>query len=420
MQADHGDFVMSRGRERTRSLRVLVSFLAAAAAMLTALAGTAFGQETGAQPVVEDTAYVIYDEGPITLPFGIGLRIPSYNRVDGLVVPWGPDVKLGDRIRLAPTISYRSHIGELDPYLTGQVAFTGADTLRVMMGRTTLSNDTWIRSDLMNSLAAIGVGTDARNYYRADHGVVELFHSIPGVTTTVTPSIGVLHEFAWSTGEPGPHTNGPWSVFGKSDDLRMLRPNPAIARGHTTSLLGGLRIDFDDRITRARMGARVEHALDAPERENGTASPDFGDFTQLTIDARADFPTFGLQHFTFRGHGVVTRGDAAPQRYAYVGGGGTLSTVDLLALGGDRLVFVEGEYFYPLRAPVLRLAGAPVISLRYAAASAGVRELPDFIQNVGIGIGLRIVKIMFHVDPSYRDTGFSSRTAFSLGFSLPL
>ncbi|MEP6904970.1 MAG: hypothetical protein ABI875_02745, partial [Gemmatimonadales bacterium] len=42
-----------------------------------------------------DTSYVTYDDGPISLPLGIGLRIPGYNRVDGLVLPWGPIISLG-------------------------------------------------------------------------------------------------------------------------------------------------------------------------------------------------------------------------------------------------------------------------------------------------------------------------------------
>ena len=117
---------------------------------------------------------------------------------------------------------------------------------------------------------------------------------------------------------------------------------------------------------------------------------------------------------------MFTGGDAPPQRFAYLGGGGTLATVDLLALGGDRLVYVEGEYFYPLKAPLLPFVGAPIISLRYAAGSAGVDELPDFIQNIGIGIGVKLIKVQYHIDPSYRKTPFSRRNAFSLGFSLSL
>src|SRR6185437_9745483 len=48
------------------------------------------------------------------------------------------------------------------------------------------------------------------------------------------------------------------------------------------------------------------------------------------------FPTFATQHFAFHAHGVLTAGDTAPpQRFAYLGGAGTLPTLDVLSLGGD-------------------------------------------------------------------------------------
>ena len=210
------------------------------------------------------------------------------------------------------------------------------------------------------------------------------------------------------------HTAAPWSAFGETDSLRMRRVNPAILRGHTTSVLGGLRLDFDDNETTARLIARVERAFEAPLAEVGES----GDFTQLTVDARSKFPTFGAQYFAFRGHGVFTGGDAPPQRFAYLGGSSTLSTVDLLAMGGDRLVYVEGEYFYPLRAPVLQFVGAPVLSLRYAAGSAGLDDLPDFIQNIGLGVGLKFIEAKYHIDPAHEETSFTKRSAFSVSLNL--
>jgi hypothetical protein len=384
----------------------------AASGLLLAVALPVGAQDT--EPPL-DTGYVIYDNEPISLPFGVGLRIPSYNRVDGIAVPWGPDIRLANgKVRIATAVTYRSHIGELDPSAEGLIAVARADTIRFFGGRSTFSNDKWIRSDLVNSLTALAAGSDTRNYFRADRGEIEVLHTITRPLMSIVPSLGMLHEFAWSAGEPAAHTSAPWAAFGRKDDLKMRRINPAVVRGHTTSALGGLRVDYDDNVTKARLAMRAEHALDAPE----TVTLD-GKFTQLTLDARADFPTFGLQRFKFQGHSVFTGGDAPPQRFVYLGGSGTLSTVDLLALGGDRLLFVEGEYEYPLARPVLQFVGAPVLTLRYAAGAAGLGELDEFIHNLSAGISLKVVKVAYHIDPSYRETPYRDKTSFSLSFQMP-
>ena len=393
--------------------------LRAAAVALLTIAGSAAAQANPPQAEPQlDTAYMTYDDGPITLPLGIGLRIPSYNRVDGLVLPWGPQIRLAkDRIEIDPTVTYRSHIGELDPRVKVTLRLTQYDEITIDGARGTFTNDGWIRSDIVNSLAALGVGSDARNYFRADRGTAEFAHEIVGRYVTWKPRIGALHEFAWSTGNPLQHTNAPWSALNKKDSLKMRRPNPAIVQGHTTSATGGVGVVYEEADVKATFDGGIEYAFDSPPVVVGEE----GQFTQVTLHSKATFPTFGTQNFEFRGHGVFGFGDQPPpQRYAYLGGAGTLSTVDLLALGGDRLLFVEGEYNVPLKRPILPFVGTPVLSLSYAAGAAGVGELPDLIQNIGVGIGVKMVKVEYHIDPNYRKTAFSDKSAFSIGFSLSL
>lgn len=362
-----------------------------------------------------DTTYNEYKEDVITLPLGVGLRIPSYDRVNGLSLPWGPIITL-PRMEIDPTITYRSNLGKIDPAARVRIAFSQIDSLDVYFGRGTYTNDSWIRSDLINSLAAIGVGSDARNYYRGDRVRAELSHSFGKEPWNTSLWIGGNHELDWSTGIHVKHDEAPWSILNKSDTLKMRRVNPEIDPGHVTSILAGLRGSYDQPELKGRFDVRVERSFDGPD-----VSPrGDGRFTQATFDAKATFPTFGMQTFAFRGHGVASWDGAPAQRFSYLGGAGTLATVDLLALGGDRLVFVEGEYRYPLVRPLLPYVGAPVLSARYAAGSAGIDELPDFIQNIGAGLGLKIVKVEYHIDPNYKKTSFTHKHAWSIGFSLSL
>ncbi|MEO8576583.1 MAG: hypothetical protein ABI556_07785 [Gemmatimonadales bacterium] len=399
-------------------MRARIFGVIVAVALGTALPAGAQSNPPQAEPQQADTSYLTYADGPISLPLGIGLRIPSYNRVDGLVLPWGPKIRLAkERIQIDPTVTYRSHIGEFDPRVQAKLRLTQFDEIAIDGGRGTFTNDGWIRSDLINSLAAVGVGSDARNYFRADRVTAEFTHSIVNRSITLKPKIGVLHENAWSTGIPTQHNTAPWSALGRKDSLKMRRPNPAILEGHTTSATGGVGLVYEEADTKVSASADLEHAFDSPP----VSSAEDGHFTQATLHSKAKFLTFGTQHFEFRGHGVFGFGDhAPPQRYAYLGGAGTLATVDLMALGGDKLLFVEGEYSIPLRKPILPYVGTPVVSLRYAAGAAGVGDLPDLIQNLGVGLGVKLVKIEYHIDPNYKKTSYTDKSAFSIGFSLSL
>jgi hypothetical protein len=385
-------------------------------AIVATFAVFAFAATAEAQEIVADTTYETYGEDVITLPLGVGLRVPSYDRVNGVSIPWGPKIRTPNgRIELDPTVTYRSHLGKVDPALSAKIAFGGFDSLTVFAGRGTFTNDGWIRSDLINSLAALGVGSDARNYFRADRVTAELAHSFRGEGFVIAPFVGGLHERDWSTGIHDDSTEGPWSIVGRTDRLRMRRVNPVIASGHVSSVLLGARGSYDRDQLKGSASVRLERSLKEP------SSFDTDHFTQMTIDAKATFPTFGMQTFDFRAHALTTHtGDPPPQRFGYLGGAGTLSTVDLLALRGDRLVFVEGEYHIPLVRPLLPFVGAPVISLSYAAGSAGIGTLPDFIQNIGVGLGVKLVKVEYHIDPNYKKTAFSEKSAVTVGFSLSL
>jgi hypothetical protein len=389
---------------------------------VTLFASTKLGAQVtpGAPPAAPvDTSYVTADEGPLSLPLGIGIRTPSYDRVDGLVLPWGPEISLANnRVRIDPTATYRSNLGKIDPFVLMSFGPINGVELTIEGGRGTFTNDGWIRSDVVNSLTTIGVGSDSRNYFRADRGLAALSKVIGRGALIVTPSIGARFENDWSTGIPIRHTNAPWSFFGRTDSLKMTRPNPAVDKGHLASAIGGVQTQYTTEDVTGSLDIFAERSFhEPPDPESDESGSDH--FAQITIDSRVGFLTFGTQRFDFRGHGVLTPGyNAPPQRFSYLGGAGTLATVDLLALGGDRLFYAEGEYSIPFDRIAVPLLGNLVASVRYAAGAAGVGKLPDFIQNIGVGLGVRYLKAEYHIDPNYKPTSFTHRHAFSIGISL--
>jgi hypothetical protein len=328
-----------------------------------------------------------------SLPFLFGLRIPTYDRVNGVTLPYGPLISLdtGD-IEIEPTVTYRTHLGKIDPGLRVTAQRGRRNRFDSFIGRATFSNDRWIHGDLINSINSLFLGQDTRNYYRADRAEATGHRLWESATGQIEPFVGARWERSWSTGSPTEPEHVPWSFFNRRDTTRMSRPNPSVSGGRVTSLLGGVRADWQLGGVAATGTLGVEGAVDAPAN---------GRFVQATFDGRVTFPTFGTQSFQFETHFVVTMGDETPsQRYAYLGGSGTISTLETLQLGGDQLLFTDSRYHIPLTRPRLPLLGAPVVTLRHVLGSAGVGALPDLEQNIALRVTLAIVRVEVVVDPA--------------------
>jgi len=218
-------------------------------------------------------------------------------------------------------------------------------------------------------------------------------------------------------------------VFGRKGNLRMRRPNPNVAKGSITSLLGGTGLEFVNGGLDGKFDLTVERSLRTSLQSEclpivlGLSCFVPGDsFTQGTLNGRVFFPTFGTQTFTFKTHAVLTSspGITATQRFAYLGGTGTLSTVDLLALGGDRLLFIDADYMIPLEKIQIPIVGNPFIALHYAAGNAGIDRLPSLIQNVGFGVGLSMLRVDFMFDPAHNRSPLSRKSAVSFGLNLSI
>ena len=313
-----------------------------------------------------------------------GVKIPTYDRVNGLSVPVGVLLQLGNHaLELEPYATYRSRLGVVDGALDVRTRESAPFRFAGRAARDTRTNDAWIYGDLINSATSFFVGSDTRNYFRADLGEGRVIRRIERDAFTVEPFLGGRLERVWPISAVG----NVWSVFGRTDSLKMARPNPLVERGSIGSALAGVEFRTVGFIT-SRVHVNVEQSVSAPV---GTST-----FTQLTLDGSVELPTFRTHMLKMHAHGVGTRGDAAPRaRYAYLGGSGTLKTLDLLEQGGTALIYLESRYLVPIERVVLPLVGSPTLTLRDAFGAAGVGALPGLQHEVGIGIGVSVFRVEY-------------------------
>ena len=341
------------------------------------------------------------EEEPRTMAEVIGLQIPTYDRSNGLslaTAPWVSVPRTG--IRVQPRISYRSQLGRLDPFVVIVDSLDRRTTLELSVGRSTFSNDAWIWSDLVNSLEVLWRGDDSRNYFRATRGDLTLARRWTSPTVTLTPFLGIRLEDATSVRPGLDPTSSPWSFFGRRDPDDMRRPNPSIDPGFTASLLAGVELNWATSDIIARL--RVDEELGAFSEEcDGCDLQMERDFAQTTLHGVIRFPTFGTQRLRVEGHAVITsHEDVTPrQRWAYVGGPGSIPTIDMLTRGGDQLLYVDAQYDIPIDRLALPLIGAPSIMLREIVGGAAVGRFPALDQAVGAGLSVGFVYAELLIDP---------------------
>jgi hypothetical protein len=343
--------------------------------------------------------------GVFELPAVYGLRIPSYDRSNGLSLPVGPTFNLGP-VTLDAVATYRSQIGRVDPTLTGRIAFGRATWISAFVGRETRTNDDWINGRLSNSLNSLLSGHDERNWYRATGAWATLNRTMQNPTTVATYSLGASFERARAARPGANPTSGPWSFIDRTDaEEGMFRPNPQVSGGDITSVIGGAAY----RWTAGNIKARLDVGLEAPVTVSNGAN-----FVQGTMDGRIEFPTFGAQRYRFDVHGVGTTASAPGQRFVYLGGGGSLPTVEpLLSIGGDELLFIENRYEVPVPRVQLPFVGAPTLAFRHILGSAGLQRLPDFTQVVGLRLSVSVAHAQWMIDTGTRKTKFSASLSLS-------
>lgn len=335
-----------------------------------------------------------------------GVRIPSYDRSNGLSFPWGPRFNWPDpRVTLDPVLTYRLDLGAIDPDLRAELSLSRVSRVLLLAGRTTRTNEDWIRGALFNSVTTLFSGTDVRNYRRADRAEIRYERDLEREWGILIPMLGAAVERSTSVGPGIGATSHPWSLFKRSDRVDgMLRPNPPVRHGRLSSLLAGGDVEWEGQDVRIVGRALIEGTVEATDEQR---------FVQTTLDTRVDFPAFRDHTFRFEAHAIVTFGDpASPQRFSYLGGSGTLPTLDLLSKGGDHLLFVESRYTIPIERIEIRFLGSPSIAVRHMIGTAGVDQLPGFVNNVGLRLAFSLIKADFVIDPETRDTDFSVGLSF--------
>jgi hypothetical protein len=297
-----------------------------------------------------------------------------------------------------PTITYRSDLGAFDPTVEGQFSFGRQTRATLFAGRTTSTNDDWIWTNAVNSAAVFGLGLDTRNYYRADRVEAFGYHVFNAATAEFEPFLGVRAERDRSVGPDSFATSGPWSIIGRTSFKRMRRRNPPVTRGTLRSVFLGGNLTWEAQRVRATVQLTNEAAaFDVSDRR----------FVQSTLHGEIRFPTFGAQQFWLTARAVHTFGDTAPpQRWSYLGGSGTITTLPLLSQGGDRLLYFESNYYVPIERFDLPILGMPSVTLRHIIGSAGVGTLPSFEQNLGLRFALSFARFDAVVDPARRSWEF--------------
>lgn len=339
----------------------------------------------------------------VALPGIYGAKLPTYDRANGLSLGFQPRWTFKDTpLVIAPSVTYRSQLGRWDPAVAAEYDLDRRTRLVANAGGFTRSNENWIRSDLVNSAVFLFDGTDARNYYRATAADVSVHQLFEYETATFEPYVGAGIERARSVRPGVDASGGPWTLFERADRDRddRLRANPLINPGVTASAFGGTTWNWSD------VGVVSKGTVNGEVGVFDRTHP----FQQLTIDGGVSFPTFATQWLDLGGHVVASHGSTPAQRFAYLGGSGTVPTIRLLSEGGDQLIFLEGTYQIPLEQIDIPFAGSPVIGIREVLGGARTDDFPTLHEALGVRVSLKVLfgEILF--DPKTR----SAHTSFGL------
>ncbi len=336
----------------------------------------------------------------LSLPGIFGITFPSYDRTNGVSIGVAPRYSVaGAPLIIVPQVTYRSQLGQFDPTIAAEYGLDDRTLISVAAGRFTRSNERWIRSDPINSLGFLWDGSDARNYYRASRVDARVTRAWESASGMLAPYLGLSVERGRSVRPDSFATSAPWTLFNRSDSDRdqRFRANPAIDPGDIQSALAGLTWAGSQSGLVWELRADGELGSLTHAQTRGTQG-----FGQLALDGGLAFPTFASQWLELGGHAVTSAGSAPRQRWAYLGGSGTIPTLTLLEEGGDQLLFLGGTYQIPINRVQLPFLGPPIVGLREILGGAANGKFPTIHQAMGVRVTVRRVFAEFLYDPDLK------------------
>lgn len=328
---------------------------------------------------------------PLELDGLMGVQPPTYDRVNGLTAVWGARYRLPRLGAVSPSVhgevGWRTQLGEPTYGLSAELRWS-ATALAGGYEKGWTTNDDWIRGDLMNSINYAWDGDDLRDYNESERRWVGLLHELGDEEKRFFGVLGLRGQVE----DAGSLRGGePWHLLGGD-----VRSNPAIDDGRTTSVVASFDMEWEGLTTAFEGGVEYEAAREWLE----------GDFVYDRLTARGDWAMQALADHTleieFFGQQPLGDGVMPRQQWSFVGGSGTLQTVELARYRGDRVLFVESKYIIPMPERVaLPVVGAPDLQLIHATGMAWVDgDDRSLEQEVGARVELFFLYIRYMLNPT--------------------
>ena len=341
-----------------------------------------------------------------------------YNRADGLFLGW--------RLPLKYRSSYGvAHYGEIGfgfgskkwDYQGGAEVFTfygqskaNLLALGLEVHGITDTQDDWRVAEVENSVYALLMRRDLRDYYRREGGSVYASHDFDRVVQVIGKVAIDHYNSLINTTD--------WSLFGNRwGGLAYFRSNPAIDEGQMRSVQGTVRLDTRSNSHKAYRGWFTTLS---GEKAGGLLQGKYN-FERYQLDVRRYQPLFNDTRLDVRMRFGTGRG-ILPRQFQYaIGGSGSVHGYDYKAIQGDRLVlfniayWVDGERHFGSDWPLDGVsagaffdAGASWFAQDVTNLFDGVKSLDHIVKrSAGVAFALEDFHVYFarpldSVDSSWR------------------